>query len=69
MGTATSGVLVFFGVIFFIGGAIFLVAGSIVGSIVGGVLGLMFIWAGAKHAKEYKEKLYKQLHDLGQKGY
>ena len=65
MGTTTAGVLVFFGVIFFLGGVVVLVGGSVIGATILGIFGLIFIWAGAHHASKTKEKLQQKLRDYG----
>jgi hypothetical protein len=55
---AGSGVAYFFGILFFLGGAIALLTGTIGGGTVCGIIGTIFIYAGAHHnGKMQKKKL------------
>ena len=63
MGTGLAGFLIVVGVIFFIiGGVALFGGGSMIGSVFFGVMGLIFIWAGAHHAKKTKER-YQRIRD------
>ena len=62
-GTSTgAGVAYFFGILFYLGGAIALVTGTIGGATVCGIIGTILIYAGAHHNGKMQKK---NLRDAG----
>jgi hypothetical protein len=52
---AISKVAYFFGILCFIAGGIMIISGSL-GAVVPGIIGFIFIWAGAEHSKKVTKK-------------